>query len=60
VKGAASTVMDAASNVAGGTMKSTAERISPDVVTGTSGEQIFIPEVTDAGDLEARPHDHGV
>jgi hypothetical protein len=50
VKGAASTIVDAASNAAGGTMQTTAKKISPDGehVAATGNEQIFIPEATDA------------
>jgi hypothetical protein len=50
VKGAASTLMDAASNAAGGTMEATAKKISPrEEQLAASGEaQIYIPEATDA------------
>jgi hypothetical protein len=49
VKGAASTLMDAASNAAGGTMEATAKKISPrEEQFAASEAQIYIPEATDA------------
>jgi hypothetical protein len=50
VKGAANSIMDAASNVAETGIKSDAARMSAgdEQVAGTANEQIFIPEATDA------------
>jgi hypothetical protein len=50
VKGAAHSIVDAASNAAEPGIKSNAARMSPSDqrVAGTANEQIFIPEATDA------------
>jgi hypothetical protein len=50
VKGAANSIVDAASNAAETGIKSNAARMSPtgEQVSGTSNEKIFIPEATDA------------